>query len=106
MLKQTIKLNDNTKLVLTCSYNDMNDVIINAMVSYRTHEQYDLGYVIAKSNSNMCETGYFFWDDKHIYLCDDGNNCYEMFNFIEKQYIKNIYLSQNTFKKRILTNKN
>ena len=88
MLKQTIKLNDNTKLVLTCSYNDMNDVIINAMVSYRTHEQYDLGYVIAKSNSNMCE------------------NCYEMFNFIEKQYIKNIYLSQDTFKKRVLTNKN
>ena len=73
MLKQTIKLNDNTKLVLTCSYNDMNDVIINAMVSYRTHEQYDLGYVIAKSNSNMCETGYFFWDDKYIYLCDDDN---------------------------------
>ena len=72
----------------------------------RTHEQYDLGYVIAKSNSNLCETGYFFWDDKHIYLCDDDNNCYEMFNFIEKQYIKNIYLSQDTFKKRVLTNKN
>lgn len=102
MLKQTINLNKEAKLILTCSNNEMNDVIINAMVSYRTHEQYDLGYVVTKSNSNMCETGYFFWDNKHVYLCDDDDNCYQMFNFIDKQFIKNIYLSQDTFKRRIL----
>ena len=48
----------------------------------------------------MCETGYFCWDDQNVYLCDDCDNCYQIFNFIEKQYIKDEHLSQYTYKRR------
>lgn len=100
MPKKTIKLNNEAKLVLESSYNEVNDAIIKAMISYKSHEQYDLGYVVTKSYSNMCETGYFCWDDQNVYLCDDCDNCYQIFNFIEKQYIKDKHLSQYTYKRR------
>ena len=48
MSKKTIKLNNEAKLVLEGSYNEVNDAIIKAMISYRSHEQYDLGYVVTK----------------------------------------------------------
>lgn len=98
MLKDTIKLNDEAKLILISSFNEMNDIIIKAIVSYKSHDRYDLGYVVTKSYSDMCETGYFCWDNQNIYLCDDSNNCYQIFNYIDKQLITNDYLSQHIFK--------
>lgn len=97
---KSIKLNNETKLILNYSINEMNDAIVNAMVTYGSHEQFDLGYVVAISNSNMCETGYFHWDNKNIYLCDDCNNCYQIFNYREKQFITDKHLSQYTYKRR------
>lgn len=100
MSKKTIKLNDETKLVLECLTNELNDTLIYAMVTYKTHEQFNLGYVVINNYSDMCEPGYFYWDNKNVYLCDDCDNCYQTFNYIEKQFIKDEKLSQYTYKRR------
>ena len=104
MTKNTIKLNNDAKLILKCSTNEMNDVIITAVVTYRSHEQFNLGYVVINNNSNMCEPGYFYWDNKNVYLCDDCDNCYQIFNYIEKQFITDERLSQYVYKRSFKRN--
>lgn len=100
MAKKTIKLNDEAKLVLETSMNELNDILMHAMVSYNTKEQFYLGYVVSFSTSDTCETGYFHWDNKYVYLCDACDNCYEVFNYIDKQMIDNFKSSQRIFKTR------